>query len=235
MAVTGPYPPPTPACTASAMPPSSRLGFPPPSALSIPAKCSPSCTTWRTCTRLKSRFPSPFAPSPNPRACSERHVRLTCRDQFVSTRLLERIIPDIQSALMMPNKGGAAAPFDHDAAAPGFLWDPSQGEVQEGDCSPLKLTIRSLTMVVLILERVPPGLRGELTRWLLEPQAGVFVGRVSALVRERLWEKACAQARDGGCLILYSSDNEQGFNVRTWGRTDRSIDDFEGLFLVRVP
>jgi CRISPR-associated protein Cas2 len=45
-------------------------------------------------------------------------------------------------------------------------------------------------MVVLILERVPPGLRGELTRWFLEPQAGVFVGRVSAIVRElspRAW------------------------------------------------
>ena len=66
-------------------------------------------------------------------------------------------------------------------------------------------------MVVLILERVPPGLRGELTRWFLEPQAGVFVGRVSAMVRDRLWEKACAQAKGGGCLILYSSDNEQGF------------------------
>lgn len=90
-------------------------------------------------------------------------------------------------------------------------------------------------MIVLILERVPPGLRGELTRWLLEPRAGVFVGRVSALVRERLWQKACAQAGDGGCVIIHPSDNEQGFKIRTWGRSARSIEDFEGLFLVRVP
>ncbi len=90
-------------------------------------------------------------------------------------------------------------------------------------------------MVVLILERVPPGLRGELTRWFLEPKAGVFVGRVSAMVRERLWEKACSEAREGGCLIIHSSDNEQGFKVRSWGRTARSIQDFDGLFLVRVP
>ncbi len=61
------------------------------------------------------------------------------------------------------------------------------------------------------------------------------MGRVSATVREKLWEKACDQARDGGCLILYSSDNEQGYKVRTCGRTARSIEDFEGLFLVRVP
>jgi len=90
-------------------------------------------------------------------------------------------------------------------------------------------------MVVLILERVSPGLRGELTRWFLEPKAGVFVGRVSAMVRDKLWEKACGQAKDGGCVMLYSSNNEQGFQIRSWGRTARAVEDFEGLFLVRVP
>ena len=35
-------------------------------------------------------------------------------------------------------------------------------------------------MVVLILQSVRPSLRGELTRWLIQPAAGVFVGRVSA-------------------------------------------------------
>jgi len=90
-------------------------------------------------------------------------------------------------------------------------------------------------MVVLILERVPRGLRGELTRWFLEPKAGVFVGRVSAMVRDKLWEKACSSARDGGCLMVYSSDTEQGYRIRSWGKTARSIEDFDGLFLVRVP
>lgn len=89
-------------------------------------------------------------------------------------------------------------------------------------------------MAVLIIERVPPGLRGELSRWFLEPKAGVFVGRVSAMVRDRLWEKACRQAKEGGCVILYTSNNEQGFQIRSWGRTARSIEDFEGLFLVRI-
>ena len=90
-------------------------------------------------------------------------------------------------------------------------------------------------MVVLILERVPPGLRGELTRWFLEPKAGVFVGRVSAMVRDKLWEKVCRQAREGGCVMIYSSDNEQGFRIQSWGEMARSVEDFEGLFLVRVP
>ena len=89
-------------------------------------------------------------------------------------------------------------------------------------------------MVVLILERVPVGLRGELSRWFLEPKAGVFVGRVSGMVRDRLWEKACDQARDGGCIMLHSSDNEQGFKICNYGKTTRSIKDFEGLLLVRM-
>lgn len=90
-------------------------------------------------------------------------------------------------------------------------------------------------MVVLILERVPPGLRGELTRWFLEPKAGVFVGKVSAMVRDRLWDKACGQAKDGGCMMIHAGDNEQGYRIRSLGGTTRSIEDFEGLFLVRVP
>ena len=45
-------------------------------------------------------------------------------------------------------------------------------------------------MVILILECVPSSLRGELTRWMLELKAGVFVGTMSAMVRDRLWELA---------------------------------------------
>jgi CRISPR-associated protein Cas1 len=70
----------------------------------------------------------------------ERRIRLTCRDGFVSTRLLERIIPDIQAALMLPKRGatGDGKPFDQDAAAPGSLWDPLEGEVEGGRVHPLK-------------------------------------------------------------------------------------------------
>ena len=90
-------------------------------------------------------------------------------------------------------------------------------------------------MLVMILERVPLGLRGELTRWLLEPKAGVFVGRVSALVRAKLWQRVCAQSRGGGCLMIHSTNNEQGYRIESCGNTSRLIEDFEGLSLVRFP
>lgn len=64
----------------------------------------------------------------------DRRVRLSCRNAFASMRLLQRIIPDIQSALMLPGQGGreTSAIFDEDAAAPGALWDPMEGEVEGG-------------------------------------------------------------------------------------------------------
>ncbi|HZU12240.1 MAG TPA: type I-E CRISPR-associated endoribonuclease Cas2e [Chloroflexota bacterium] len=90
-------------------------------------------------------------------------------------------------------------------------------------------------MVIFVLEKVPTSLRGELTRWMLEPKTGVFVGRVSAMVRDRLWEKICSTAGHGGCIMAYSADTEQGFAVRSYGISQRSAVDFEGLTLIRIP
>jgi CRISPR-associated protein Cas2 len=102
-------------------------------------------------------------------------------------------------------------------------------------------------MMVLILERVPTSLRGELTRWLLEPKAGVFVGRVSGMVRDKLWEKVCKSLDDrrsrvrggevdrGGGMLIYQSDTEQGFAIRYHGEVTREVVDFEGLLLIRIP
>ena len=90
-------------------------------------------------------------------------------------------------------------------------------------------------MIVLIVESVPPGLRGELSKWLLEPQAGVFIGNVSGAVRDLLWEKACTEAGVGNCTLIQPAANEQGYVIRTWGETRRQIEEWEGLYLVRRP
>jgi CRISPR-associated protein Cas2 len=89
-------------------------------------------------------------------------------------------------------------------------------------------------VVVMIFEKVPPGLRGELSRWMIEPSTGVFVGRVSALVRDKLWDKCQERLRDGGVIQVYSMNNEQGFQVRSAGITSRQLIDFEGLMLVKL-
>jgi CRISPR-associated protein Cas1 len=64
----------------------------------------------------------------------ERRVRLACRDQFVSARLLQRIMPDVQRVLML--SGGKQLDetnhYDEDAAIPGPLWDPKVLGVEGG-------------------------------------------------------------------------------------------------------
>jgi len=87
----------------------------------------------------------------------------------------------------------------------------------------------------MILENVPVGLRGELTRWLLEPHPGVFVGHVSARVRDRLWEKAVDARGTGGVIQIWSTNAEQRFRLRMHGVTRRRVVEWEGVQLIAVP
>lgn len=90
-------------------------------------------------------------------------------------------------------------------------------------------------MVVMVLESVPTALRGELTRWLIEPHPGVFVGHLSGMVRDRLWRKCCQNMCEGGVLQMWATNNEQRFAIRSFGNTRREVVDFEGLQLIRLP
>ena len=88
-------------------------------------------------------------------------------------------------------------------------------------------------MIVLLLTAVKPGLRGELSRWFIEPRAGVFVGNAPARVRDRLWLKVKKDLSDGSAVMICSARTEQGFSVFTHGDHDRMPVDFEGLVLIR--
>lgn len=89
-------------------------------------------------------------------------------------------------------------------------------------------------MVVMCLEKVPRSLRGEITRWLVEVDRGVFVGRVSATVREMLWSRVIRRAGGGRCILAYSGKSEQGFFLVFHGYEDRWVRDFDGIALVTV-
>ena len=90
-------------------------------------------------------------------------------------------------------------------------------------------------MIVMILENVPTGLRGELSRWLIEPRAGVFVGQVSGMVRDKLWEKCRRNKKTGSVLQIWSTNTEQRFQMRLDGDASRRIIEMEGLQLIQIP
>lgn len=87
-------------------------------------------------------------------------------------------------------------------------------------------------MTMVVLTAASPGLRGHLTRWFVEVQAGVFVGTPTARVRDRLWDLMASRIRDGQAVMVLGEDNEQGWSVRTAGRERWSPVDFDGLILM---
>jgi CRISPR-associated protein Cas2 len=89
-------------------------------------------------------------------------------------------------------------------------------------------------MVVLILERATKAIRGEISRWMIEPRANVFIGRMTSTVREQIWESVCKK-RVGSAMIVYPAHNEQGYRIETNRDPSRQIVEVDGLQLVRIP
>ena len=94
--------------------------------------------------------------------------------------------------------------------------------------------IRTIEMIVLIISKCPPSLRGDLTKWLLEISTGVFVGRLSARVRDELWERTVNSADTGKALMVFERVNEQHLDFRLHN-CDWSVEDFDGLKLTLKP
>lgn len=89
-------------------------------------------------------------------------------------------------------------------------------------------------MIVIVVTACPEGLRGELTRWLLEITPGVFVGKLSARVRERVWERVTAGVGTGRAAMAWTARTEQGMDFVTHGDT-WDVTDFDGLKLITRP
>ena len=90
-------------------------------------------------------------------------------------------------------------------------------------------------MLVMILEKAPTSLKGELSRWLIEPKSGIFIGNPTARVREELWQRAVAKCRNGTVTQVWTSRTPQGYSWRTHGQAQRRLVDVDGLALVRRP
>ncbi|MDR0839982.1 MAG: type I-E CRISPR-associated endoribonuclease Cas2e [Christensenellaceae bacterium] len=89
-------------------------------------------------------------------------------------------------------------------------------------------------MIVIRLENAPIGLRGDLTKWLLEIDSGVFVGQVGARLREMLWTRIVDAIKTGRAIMVYSTNNEQSLEFKVHGTMWEPID-FDGMKLMLRP
>jgi CRISPR-associated protein Cas2 len=87
-------------------------------------------------------------------------------------------------------------------------------------------------MLVIVVESVPPRLRGRLAVWLLEIRAGVYVGDYSKRVREMIWGQVEEGLGEGNAVMAWTTNTESGFDFVTCGANRRIPVEMEGLKLV---
>ncbi|CAM2010185.1 type I-E CRISPR-associated endoribonuclease Cas2e [Acanthopleuribacter pedis] len=87
-------------------------------------------------------------------------------------------------------------------------------------------------MPAIVVEAVPPRLRGRLAVWLLEIRASVYVGKVNQRKRTMIWTQVEELVDEGNAVMAWSEPNEQGFSFETCGRNRRIPVDFDGIKLV---
>lgn len=87
-------------------------------------------------------------------------------------------------------------------------------------------------MLVIVVENVPPRLRGRLAVWLIEARAGVYVGDLSKKVREMIWSQIAEGLEDGNAVMVWSTNTESGFDFATLGKNRRMPVELDGIKLV---
>lgn len=87
-------------------------------------------------------------------------------------------------------------------------------------------------MLVIVVENVPPRLRGRLGLWLIEVRAGVYVGDVSRRVREMIWGNLEKGVEEGNAVMAWTSNNESGFDFMTLGENRRIPVEMDGIKFV---
>ncbi len=87
-------------------------------------------------------------------------------------------------------------------------------------------------MMVIVVENVPPRLRGRLALWLLEIRAGVYVGEYSVRVRESIWKQVSEEYGEGDAVMAWTAQNDQGYDFASVGINRRIPVDFDGIKLV---
>ncbi|MCX5085647.1 type I-E CRISPR-associated endoribonuclease Cas2e [Streptomyces sp. NBC_00401] len=87
-------------------------------------------------------------------------------------------------------------------------------------------------LTVIATTAIPDHVRGALSRWLTEPMPGLYVGTLSAKVRDELWKTVSVSVGDGAAVLVFPDNNEQRFTLRTAGQRRREPVDFDGLTLI---
>ncbi|NIH83757.1 type I-E CRISPR-associated endoribonuclease Cas2e [Amycolatopsis granulosa] len=89
-------------------------------------------------------------------------------------------------------------------------------------------------MTVIVVAACPVGLRGHLTRWMLEISPGVFVGTINQRIRALMWARVIDMVKTGRAIMVYHAPNEQGLAFEVHQHDWQPIE-HEGIHLILRP
>lgn len=87
-------------------------------------------------------------------------------------------------------------------------------------------------MTVIIAQDSSDAIRGIMKRWFIEPKPGVFVGTINRGTRESVIDYIRRNSQGIKMLIIYSSNNCQGYNIEQINDTNYRSVTMTGLHLV---
>ncbi len=88
--------------------------------------------------------------------------------------------------------------------------------------------------VIVVLSDCPKKLRGDMTKWFIEVNTGVYVANLNARVRDELWSRITENIGKGHATMVYSCNNEQHMDFRVHNSYWQPKD-FEGIKLMLRP
>ncbi|WP_350343188.1 type I-E CRISPR-associated endoribonuclease Cas2e [Proteinivorax tanatarense] len=91
-----------------------------------------------------------------------------------------------------------------------------------------------MPLTVITLKKVPPSLRGDLSKWMQEIATGVYVGNFNTKIRAQLWERVVQSSSTGEATMSYAIQNEIGYHFETLN-AQRQVVEYDGIPLVALP
>lgn len=92
-----------------------------------------------------------------------------------------------------------------------------------------------MTVVVIEAVSTPAACHGVIARYLPRVGVGLYVGSLTARVRDILWDVACGEATRGSLTMIIPDSSPQGFELRGHGHPKSWLSDWDGLVFLRLP
>lgn len=88
--------------------------------------------------------------------------------------------------------------------------------------------------VMVVLSDCPQKLRGDMTKWFVEINTGVYVGNLNSRIRDEVWDRITENIGHGHATMVFSTSGEQKIDFRVHNAYWEPVD-FDGIKLMRRP